>query len=1237
MARPVARPAADVAPNTPAAASPTQEHVVRSGDTLSGIAQHHKVPLGDLLKANPQFDPNSVGSGIDFQRQAPGTWDADAIFPGDRIQLPRAAAAPASPIEQKAQATDSALRALHQTQNTYGEIAIASQGQSTALPHLRESVAAAQRDFDTAYQTEVNARASGGAGERATPDAAGYAAARDAIAQRHQNDPASTARLQEAAKQDVAARQSPSPDTNAPVTPEDLAQQFPDEMQGRSEQEQQEAADAATQLQNGSPEEKVQALGTLSLYLSDASMDRLSRTLNVDGDATVKSLLHDQKARDDLRKLADPASSDAERAAAGIALAEKLNSSGMLPQQVRDTLKPLIGAADTVSKAVNAAITLTDPDASAADKAQATLDVMESVAKFPQDSWSSILKPLENSVKSGKALVAAIEAWANPDASALDKAQATLKLATALKTSLGDISGDLKTHLRFADSSLATIGHALTLLDPDASVQDRAEAAIGLLADAPQVAGDVKALTEFLRGNGVGNATEVAQDVAERLNRSGLPPSLLGKLDGELAAQLTPDQVTSLNQLHGRLGDELGDTLAKLRDPAAVDELIKALDGVPDEKAAKGLLQTLRGMKPGQADELLVSPINGKPASQALADIFSKLDDASARKLADMVGATDLKGARLAMEMADFADGDLLKQVLRQIPDGKQAGQVLGALATMLDSSGMRMTAKLAPTILNGLLKAIPVAGAVPAAIDVVRMGEIAGNPNLPPDIRYLALQAAKLNTVDAVWSVAEPFTALAFGAGVAIDVVLAAAGIGMDLLITDQLEKYEQAQANGEPYEAPAWLQMANVGIAAAQGPQGAMELALIYGPEGATELVGSVARMGGDAAIAAVEMQQTLLAQGVGEGMQLTAEGLHTLADIIRDPAKYGAAAQQMVSNALDTLGEVARGAGELAEAARQQLGAVVDELQRMGMEGVQTLQWIASHPGEAAELAANALSSLVQEGLRIGGETGQQLVQSATQALTVAGELLAAGGEAAKAALDAVNGALQQAVDNLVAAGQQGLETLVWIANNPGQAADMAKDALLDVMAKGGELAEQAWNQVVALGEQGVQLATDVAHRLQDLGEAGVALLKYVVENPGEAADAVRQAALDTLENLARGVGDVAQAATQALTDFVDSGIEQARQTVEHLLTEGGAAAERIIETWSNELSAGAQAIIDGLKDVGDAGREALGKLADAGITVAQDVVRNLAEAGGEFSDWAQDQWDGFMRGLPWVPER
>ncbi|MDO5087256.1 MAG: hypothetical protein Q4D74_06565, partial [Comamonadaceae bacterium] len=614
----------------------------------------------------------------------------------------------------------------------------------------------------------------------------------------------------------------------------------------------------------------------------------------------------------------------------------------------------------------------------------------------------------------------------------------------------------------------------------------------------------------------------------------------------------------------------------------------------------------------------------------------------------------DANTLRRALELGDMVDGKLLNQVLGMV-DGdnlKLAGQALTALFGMMDNAGVKMTAEIAGKVLKGVAKAVPVAGAAVAGYDAVRMAQIAADPNVPPDIRYMAAQAAKLNTVDAALSVAEPFIAAAYGIPVAVDIAMAVAETALDVIVTDQYEKFQQ---QGDAYQAPDWLKVANVGMAVAQGAIGtaavpgagmvlgpsaaAMELALYYGPEGATELVGAVSRMSGDAAIQAVELQQTLAAQGIGEGMEMTADGLHTLADVIRHPEKYGAMAEQMVGQALDKLGEMAQGAGELADAARRQLTETVDYLKGLGEKGVETLQWIATHPGEAATQAINALSGMVNEAMRMGTEAGRQLAESAMTALGNAQKALAQLGEAGAKALDAVTDAIGNVAESALAAGKQGVETLVWMLNHPGETAQMAEAALTDIMAKGGEMGKHAWDQLMALGDAGLKFAQDVIGKLGEAGAAGLEMLKYAVENPGEAAEQIRQAALNGLEALANGAGEVASAAVDAITGFVDSGIKEAQKTAEHLLTQGGAAAQRIIDTWSRELSEGGKAVIEGLKDLGDAGREALGKLANAGIAFAGEVLGRIGEAVQDAAETvvegAQDAWNRRDEGIPHIP--
>ena len=122
-----------------------------------------------------------------------------------------------------------------------------------------------------------------------------------------------------------------------------------------------------------------------------------------------------------------------------------------------------------------------------------------------------------------------------------------------------------------------------------------------------------------------------------------------------------------------------------------------------------------------------------------------------------------------------------------------------------------------------------------------------------------------------------------------------------------------------------------------------------------------------------------------------------MHALADMIRHPKKFGAAAEQIVNGAIGKLGELAKGAGELATAAKEQFDQIVGDLRKLGEKGLQTLGWIASHPGEAAQKAAQALSDMASEALRLGTEAGKKIVQGAMNALDAAQNALQAAGEA------------------------------------------------------------------------------------------------------------------------------------------------------------------------------------------------------------------------------------------------
>jgi hypothetical protein len=185
-----------------------------------------------------------------------------------------------------------------------------------------------------------------------------------------------------------------------------------------------------------------------------------------------------------------------------------------------------------------------------------------------------------------------------------------------------------------------------------------------------------------------------------------------------------------------------------------------------------------------------------------------------------------------------------------------------------------------------------------------------------------------------------------------------------------------------------------------------------------------------------------------------------------------------------------------------------------------------------------------------------------------------------------------------DSAIALGQKGPDTLAWMASHPGQSADMAKHALVDIASKGGQFAKAAYDNLLALGNDGIELTKAVARNLAADEKKAVDMLAYVVAHPGAAGAEVRRIALNGLKDIAKGAGDDAKAATRAILGFAKNGIKDAEDTAKSLLNEGNADTKRIVAAVANDLG-GLKEVLGGLTDVATA-------LGDAGVGAAKRAV-------------------------------
>ncbi|RKH93059.1 Dauer Up-regulated, partial [Corallococcus praedator] len=963
----------------------------------------------------------------------------------------------------------------------------------------------------------------------------------------------------------------PPPRADAlPATPEELPKLFP-ELKEKGKEDLQKAYDSLNKLGTGTFSERATALGELASQFPE----------------TVPNALERLGVKDD--KLAKLATN-----------ADALSSLG----------------------------TLTDPKKSVTEKAQASLTLAKAAGDiFKPEDLKGVLDTALKGLPAADKLIGAIGKWTDPNASATDKAKATLELGKALKDFAGDKFPALANDLRKLDGSLRAAGAAITLADPNAPLQDKAMAAAQLLAEVPDLKKDLKGFTELLKNAGVKNAADVAQQGTR------LAEVAVKGLDPALASKLTPQQLEKLNAAATKLGgpESLESALKGITDPKALDTLVGQL-GTLDADAGKRLVSALGGMEHKVLNEVLSDP---KTAEQ-FAKLAGKLDDDAGKVLAKVVTEMDSGALKALLKFTDGVGADALNTTMKGLgplldkAGSKLVGQGLKVMEKVLGKVGVEITADVAGKVFKNLAKVVPVAGALPNAIDAVKYEkeslDLHGKNN---DLGYFAHTIAALNAADGALGIALDLTGVGVAVDVGASVLLGAAELAMDIGFSQEKAKYE---ADPKGYKAPDWMKAVNIAGAAAQGPAGLAHMAAYYGPEGAAQLLQWGVEKGAKGAVKLAEFVGVSQAEAVGDGLKTGAAVIHKLADVVRNPSKYGEAVVQQATQAFNTA--IEKG-GELAKEAQKVLGNVVDEAKKLGEKGLETLKYIAQNPGAAAKKALDGIKSIVDSGVDLATQAGKDLYKKAVSTLNdlKAGydKLTGAAKEKAKELINSATTLVSNTVNKAKELGEKGLELLAWTAANPGEAATKAKEALTDVLAKGGELAKKAWDSVKDLGAQGVQMAESLVKGLANAGEKAVETLKYIAANPGEALTKAGEWVGSTLSSLARKGGEAAKAAATAIKDFVDNRVTWAKDFAKDLLKDGVEAFTNVAKAWKDNLTEGGKELLVAVADLGDAGVDALKDLAGAGGQLAEAAVGHLDDLARKGIETAKDALEG-LANLP-----
>lgn len=901
------------------------------------------------------------------------------------------------------------------------------------------------------------------------------------------------------------------------------------------------------------------------------------------------------------------------------------------PKGLEDVAKAMNVKDKTIQKivkspdAVAAVGTLVDPKSSVADKAVAALKLGHHAGEiFKDPEVSGALTKVLGGTRAAQTLVNSISTFVDPEASAVDKAKAAFDLAKAAKDFAGDAFPQLAEKLGKLDGTMKVVGSALTLLDPNASLKDKALAVATIGVELKDLKKDLSELKDLLKQHGV---TQVDEVITEGTRLAAA--TTLG-ITPEVAQKLSPAQlakVTALAEKEG-VGEALPKVLGQVKDPAELDALLKHTEDL-DPKSAKAFLETLGTLEPktlqgllGDGDTLgkLSKLAKSLPdeSKATLGAFLAKFDGDNLKRFVDLAGKVDPAVLAKSLEFAKGADGKLIAEGFKWV-------------AKILDKVGVEATGKVAVQLLSGLGKIIPVAGGVLSGIDAVKFFKESADTSLDPNLRYFALTAGKLNTLDTVGAVIE-----ATGIGnvdAPVQIALGVAELAMGIAFDAEKAKFEQAKADGKPYEAPGWMKAVNIASAVAQGPQGLTELALIYGPEGAAELLQDGVKAGMKGAIALGEQMGMTQAELAGDTLKAQGALMHQLADVIRNPSKYGERAKQLAQDAAKQLDAIVAKGGELAKQAQETLGQAVDAAKKLGEKGVETLAWIAENPGTAAKLAVDGLQSLANQGLALADATGKALYKKAVETLGTlkAGweTLSGAAREQAKALIDGAGKAINDAIGKAVELGDKAIDLVAWAATNPGDAGKLAREKLNQALAAGGEAAKRAWTAVQSLGVQGAELAKSALESLKNAGAKGVEILRFAAENPGEAAEIVQKAVGDTLSTMVREGGAAAQQAAEAVRDFIDRRMDWAKATGQELLKDGVSAFTNVLGAWKTNLSEGGKEFISGLADLGDAGADALNDIAKLGGPLAEAAVQPLKTLAEKGNQVARDALEGLSK--------
>ncbi len=732
---------------------------------------------------------------------------------------------------------------------------------------------------------------------------------------------------------------------------------------------------------------------------------------------------------------------------------ENLEKLGYQPSDIAALARNSANQKDFAA-ALKSVSTLADPKASTADKIAAAIELGDTAKNLiPPAKLEGVLGKALKGLPSAKAAVDAIGKFTDPKATSLEKAQAALALAKEVKGLAGDVFPQVADRLRKLDGTFRAAGAAMTLLDPKASVKDKALAAAQLAAELPDLKGDLSKLKDVFTRAGVADPEAIVRegDDLAQLARRGIDPALatraqprrsstssprsrarpgpeelekvmknvtdkaaLDKLVTQLSgldAAGTKNAVAALATLEKpllnevlkdpKLGTQLTEIASKLG-PDAGKQLGTALKGL-DKAGAESLLKLGAAMDPDQFAKTLADPT----AAENLAKTLGKLDPKSVDGLVKIAADMDADGLKTLLKFSAVAPKEALETGIRTLGPilekggGRLLGKALGALDAIVAKLGVELTGDVAVKVFKSLVKIAPVAGAVPNVIDAAKYTqESAELRSKNKDLGFLALVGAGLNTADAAFGIIADATGVGVLADIGGSIAFSVAELALDIGFSNEKAKMLK---NPDGYQAPDWVKAVNLVGAVATAPAGVTALVGYYGLDGTKDLAMWAVEKGGELAKKAWDALKQIggpVVEYVGEAVSklkdLGEAGVDALKYIAENPGELGQAAVDAALGGLKDLGEAGVHAlSELAKANAELAKAAVGALEDVGEAGVEALKDLAQVNEQLAELTVGALKNLAEGGLDVAKDALGGLADLGGAAADFAGDALGALG--------------------------------------------------------------------------------------------------------------------------------------------------------------------------------------------------------------------------------------------------